>query len=69
MQTHPKDSMNKPTPQQPLPQQVVPASEDLWCPHCLAENVGRVVHLWFVVDERGPHFECAQCSHSWRVSR
>jgi DNA-directed RNA polymerase subunit RPC12/RpoP len=63
MQTHPNDSMKITTPQQ----QPVPASPDYRCPKCFAENVDRVVHLWFVVDERGPHIECNQCTYAWKV--
>jgi len=54
---------------QTTPPQPTPASEDIQCPRCYAENVGRVVHLWFVVDERGAHIECNVCAASWRVSR
>jgi len=65
MQTHPNDSMKTTTPQH----QIVPASPDYRCPKCFAENFERVVHLWFVVDERGAHIECNICAYSWRVSR
>lgn len=66
MQTHHKDSMNTPTPQQ---HQIVPAAPEYCCPKCMAENFDRVVHLWYVVDERGAHIECSICAYSWRVSR
>ena len=65
MQTHHKDSMNNQTPQH----QIVPAAPEYCCPKCFAENIERVVHLYYVVDERGPHIECNQCTYSWRVSR
>lgn len=65
MQTHPKDSMNKSTPQPTPPaHQLVPANEDLKCPHC-----GQDTMLEFVVDERGPHMECGICAYAWRATR
>lgn len=45
----------------------IPALEDERCEKCGAENIGRKVYVWRVADERGPHMECDQCSHSWRT--
>lgn len=42
------------------------ALEDVTCPKCGAENIGRKVYIWRVVDERGPHMECDVCGHPWR---
>ena len=47
-----------------------PASIDVQCPKCGAENVplrggGVKAYLMIVRDERGEHCECASCSHAW----
>lgn len=37
------------------------------CPKCRAENVGdRKFYVWRVADERGLHWECDVCAHSWK---
>lgn len=40
-------------------------SEPLACPKCGAENIGKRVHIQSVTDERGTHYECSVCAHSW----
>jgi hypothetical protein len=41
------------------------------CPKCGAFNLeatvdkGPRVHIWKVADERGSHFQCKVCAHSW----
>lgn len=45
----------------------IAALQDELCPKCCAENIGRKVYVWRVADERGPHFECDVCAHSWQT--
>ena len=44
----------------------IPALDNVQCPKCRAENIGRKVAVWRVADERGPHHECSVCAHAWR---
>jgi hypothetical protein len=34
------------------------------CRKCGAENIGRKIYLWRVVDERPAHVDCDVCSYS-----
>lgn len=45
----------------------VPALDDVQCPKCQAENIGRKVYVWNTADERGQHFECDICAHHWKA--
>lgn len=43
--------------------------DDLACPKCAAMNRPAVKYVWRVTDERGEHFECCVCAHSWPAAR
>lgn len=36
------------------------------CPHCKESNTDDKGRVWWVHDERGLHFDCANCSHVWK---
>ncbi len=45
----------------------IPANDDIACPKCRAENIGRKIAVWLISDERGPGHECDVCAHYWKT--
>lgn len=48
----------------------IPALVDEDCPKCNAGNTEHPpkYYVYRCADERGPHMECDQCGHEWRIT-